>query len=214
MKANNGYIIGLTGGIACGKSNVARMLKAEGCPVIDTDKISHALTAPGGLALPRIRAAFGDGVFTETGELDRARLADNVFSDPCQIYKLNAILHPMIFAEMKRQMEIFHHAPVLILEIPLLFETGADKYCDEVWAVYVQPEEQLRRLMRRNSLTPQQALDRINSQMPALEKARRANAAIDTSGSYAQTAAKVKTLWEDLLRRLSIDQSQYPARDA
>ena len=80
--------------------------------------------------------------------------------------------------------------------------------------MYVQPEEQLRRLMRRNTLTLQQALDRINSQMPALEKARRADSAIDTSGSYAQTAAKVKALWDDLLRRLSIDQSEYPARDA
>ncbi|MDD2428532.1 MAG: dephospho-CoA kinase [Eubacteriales bacterium] len=214
MKANRSYIIGLTGGIACGKSNVARMLKAQGCPIIDTDKISHALTAPNGPALPFIRAEFGDSVFADTGELNRAELASVVFSSPDKIAALNAILHPMIFAEMERQMLLFHTEPLLVLEIPLLYETGAEKYCDEVWAVYVQPEEQLRRLMRRNTLTRVQALGRITSQMPALEKARRADAAIDTSGSYAQTAAKVKALWNDLLRRLDIDQSEYPAREA
>lgn len=205
MKANRPYLLGLTGGIASGKSHVSKKLQELGCPVIDADSISRALTADRGPALPAIRQLFGDGVFNADGTLNRTALGALVFADKEKLNALNALLHPMVFEEMDRRLEALQSAPIVVLEVPLLYETGADKGCDEVWTVSVPYEEQLRRLMRRNNLTEQEAERRILSQMPNKEKNHLADRVIDASGPYAETEAQVVKYLNDLKRRLNLD---------
>jgi dephospho-CoA kinase len=200
MTQNRPYIIGLTGGIASGKSTLSRALLDMGAHVIDADKISHELTIVDGVALPAIREAFGDRVFTEEA-LDRRALGDMVFADAAALDRLNGIMRPLIQAEMLRQIDSLSDQPALILDVPLLYEAGLDKLCDEVWCAWVPRWQQLRRLMRRDGLSLRQALQRVNSQMPGREKARRANHVINTSGTKAQSAAIARKLWLSALRR-------------
>lgn len=201
MTRNSPYIVGLTGGIACGKSNVTAALLAAGAGVIDADEVSRSLTAPGGIALPVLRERFGDGMFMGD-ELNRKALADVVFADETAREALNAILHPMIFAQMERRAREYAGSPAVVLDVPLLYEVGYDDRCDEVWAVWAPKAAQMERLLARG-LTQAEAEMRIASQMPALEKARRANRVLVTTGSRAQTAALAAALWTELLGRLA-----------
>lgn len=186
------YVIGLTGGIACGKTNLSNALREHGVHVIDADEISRRLTGAGGEALPAIREAFGDGVF-DGERLDRKALAREVFGDAKKRERLNSILHPLIFAQMRREMAEAD-GPV-VLDVPLLFETGLDAWCDEIWCAYVPQKEQIRRLRKREGITGREALARIRAQMPTREKARRAHWVIRTDGSKEQSASLVLSLW-------------------
>ena len=206
MKPNNKpYILGLTGGIASGKSNVAGYLRGFGCPVIDADEISRDITAKDGPALPHIRQAFGDDVFYDNGELNRSSLSAIVFFDCDKLEKLNEITHPMIFEKMKRQLDELSDYPIVTFEVPLLFETGMDKICDEVWTVYTSFENQMKRLMKRNKLTEEQARARIICQMSNDERLARSDYSIDSSFEYENTFRQTQELWNDLLRRLGLD---------
>ena len=189
------YVIGLTGGIACGKTNLSDALRKEGAPVIDADEISRSLTAPGGDALPLIRKAFGDQVF-DGDLLNRKRLGALVFSDPQALKTLNDITHPLIFQKMKEQMDKYPGA--VVLDVPLLFETGLDTWCNEIWCAYLPQKEQIKRLMARDGISRAAALQRIHSQMPTLQKARKADHVIRTLGSREESAALVLALWRAL----------------
>jgi dephospho-CoA kinase len=199
MTPSKPYVVGLTGGIACGKSNVSQALRDYGAEVIDADEISRALTAPGGVALPLIRERFGDAVF-DNGILNRQALAGMVFARPELLATLNSMMHPLVFREMARQ-QALSRALALMVDVPLLYETGYDQSCDEVWCVWAPSEEQLQRLLNRG-LSSQEAIARIDSQMPALEKARRADQVLITTGSKQESAQAAVRLWEELLRRL------------
>jgi dephospho-CoA kinase len=199
MTPSKPYVVGLTGGIACGKSNVSQALRDYGAEVIDADEISRALTAPGGAALPLIRERFGDAVF-DNGILNRQALAGMVFARPELLATLNSMMHPLVFREMARQ-QALSRALALMVDVPLLYETGYDQSCDEVWCVWAPSEEQLQRLLNRG-LSSQEAIARIDSQMPALEKARRADQVLITTGSKQESAQAAVRLWEELLRRL------------
>lgn len=193
------YVIGLTGGIACGKTTLSDALRAIGAPVIDADAISRSLTAPGGKALPAIRQAFGDTVF-DGENLNRRALANLVFSTPALLSSLNAITHPLIFQQMRSEMARCN-GPV-VLDVPLLFETGMDQWCDEIWCAYVPQKEQIRRLMTRDQLTYRAALQRIRAQMPAHQKAKKSHHIIRTTGSREESAAIVLSLWKNVNQRL------------
>lgn len=197
------YIVGLTGGIAMGKTNLTNALKQAGAPVADADEISRALTAPGGRALPAIQEAFGDGVFSGA-TLDRKALASLVFSDQKQRERLNAIIHPLVFEGIDAQIDAAARrgAPVLFIDAPLLFETGLNKRCDEVWCAYLPQKEQLKRLCARDHMTYREALLRIKSQMPARERRRRAHKVIKTDGSMEKSAAIVLSMYQELLKKL------------
>ncbi len=202
MIQNKPYLIGLTGGIACGKSHLATTLRSLGAVVIDADEIARALTLPGGRALPGIRAAFGEKVF-DGEELNRQKLASLVFFDEEALAQLNALTHPLIFDEMERQLRQNLHKPALVFDVPLLFETGLEKRCDEVWCVFAPRETQLERLLNRGH-SEEEALKRIESQMPTAEKAKLSDHVIYTTGTKQESAARVTALWQDVLRRLSL----------
>ena len=188
--------IGLTGSIACGKSTVSQYLKQKGCQIVDADAISRALTAEGGAALPEIRKAFGDKVFSGAA-LDRAKLGQIVFADAQKRETLNAILHPMILAEIRRQVTQFDaRGQIVIGDIPLLYECGMESMFNAVWVVRADRETQIRRLFERDGLSREQAERRIDSQMPLDEKIRRADAVIDTSGTVEQTQKQADALLE------------------
>ena len=186
--------IGLTGSIACGKSTVSSFLRDSGYTVIDADAISHALTAPGGAALPAIRKAFGDGVFSGD-TLDRRALGSIVFADPVKRAQLNAILHPMILSSIYAALDESDAPEKLVFaDVPLLYECQMEAHFDRVWVVAAQEETQLDRLMTRDQLTKDEAISRIRSQMPLEEKCRRADAVIMTDGPIAQTQKQVRRL--------------------
>ena len=194
------YVIGLTGGISTGKSNLSSALKRAGAKVIDADEISRSLTAPGGDALPLIRQAFGNRVF-EGENLDRRALGELVFGNPEKRQILNGIVHPMVFE--KTRAEIAASEEPVILDVPLLFECGMDEWCDEIWCAYVPQKIQAKRLMARDGLSYRQAMNRIHSQMPTLEKAKRADRVIRTTGSREESAQIVLSLWQETLQKLN-----------
>lgn len=200
MKPNKPFVLGLTGGIACGKSHVAAQLRALGVPVLDADGISRSVTAPGGEALPAIRQTFGDAVFD--GEiLNRRALGQAVFGDAEKRRKLEEIIHPLVTERLLRETEQAG-APIVGWDVPLLYETGMDARCGEVWCVYITPQEQLRRVIHRDHLSAEAAQARIDSQMPLKEKKARSAHCICTMGSRAQTRRRVRMLLRDLQRRL------------
>lgn len=202
MKQSKPYVVGLTGGIASGKTNVANVLREMGITVLDADAISRSVTAAGGEALPSIRKTFGDNVF-DGDVLNRRALGDIVFSDEEKRRALEEIIHPMVIGKMQRLTDEAK-TDIVFWDVPLLYETGMDQSCHEVWCVYVSSAEQVRRVMRRDQLTRQQALDRIGSQMPVAEKKRRAQHLINTSGSFRDTRRRVRGLTRDLQRRLQL----------
>lgn len=200
MTPSRPYIIGLTGGIASGKSNLSRALRQAGAAVIDADLISHELTRPGGPALPRLREAFGGDVFDDEA-LDRRALAALVFRDAAALRRLNAIMHPMVLEEIDRRIAASRGEPALVIDVPLLYETGWDSFCDEVWCAWAPTWVRLRRLMRRDGLSLREARARERSQLSAREKARRADHVITTTGTREESAAKALRLWRAALGR-------------
>lgn len=200
MTPSKPYIVGLTGGIACGKSNLSAALRSRNAVVVDADEISRALTAAGGRALPAIRARFGGQVF-EDEFLNRKALSDAVFGHPRALADLNSILHPMIFEEIDRQIARHPDQAALVIDIPLLYETGFEARCDEVWCAYAPLDHQVQRLLSRG-MTNEEALRRIGCQMPAMEKAKKSEHVIITTGDKEDSAGNVIRLWDALMRRI------------
>ncbi len=192
------HILGLTGGIACGKSTVSLTLSALGAAIVDGDQLSRALTAPQGEALPKLREAFGDGVFQQDGTLNRRALGQMVFQHPEEKEKLDALMQPLIHGMTLKKIDEAREsgASICVLDMPLLYEFGYERLCHRVWCVSLPQEEQIRRLMARDGMTCEAALDRIRSQMPTREKAARADVVIDTSGTIEETQAIVRKLFE------------------
>ena len=204
MSANRPYIIGLTGGIGTGKSEAAKFLASLGAVHLDADAISHELTKPGGEALEPIRAEFGEGVFREDGTLDRRALANITFSDPARKRALEAILHPRIQRDIMRGIDraAEEGAKVVILDVPLLFETGMDALCDETWVLSADAETQVARVMMRDRVEREQVEARIQSQMPAEEKEKLATQVIPTERPMEKTQAELASLYQQVLKRL------------
>lgn len=190
-------IIGLTGGIATGKSTVARLLAEHGARIIDADQLSREVVAPGSPALARIAEMFGPEVISADGTLDRQGVRRLVFSDPARRRALEALLHPAIAALARIRLEEARQAgaPVAVYMAPLLIEAGATDRVDEIWVVTVRPEVQLARLMARDHCTLEQARQIVAAQMPLTEKERFGLVVIENSGSLEETARQVDTAW-------------------
>ncbi|UPQ85865.1 dephospho-CoA kinase [Ignavigranum ruoffiae] len=193
-------VIVLTGGIASGKSTVTRYLRSKGYPVIDLDVIAHQVVQAGSPGLALLVQHFGQNILSEDGELNRAMMGQMLFTNPKVKEKVNQLLHPLIFRQMDEEIEAERLAgsQLVFLDIPLFFESSSAFDYDQVWVVYVEPEVQIERLMARNQLTRQQAMDRINSQMSLAEKAERADQVLDNSSSPGALYATVDKLLERL----------------
>ncbi|HDI60485.1 MAG TPA: dephospho-CoA kinase [Desulfobacteraceae bacterium] len=196
-------LVGLTGGIASGKSTVSRLLAEAGARIIDADVLARQAVEPGQPAFAAVVEHFGSGVLKSDGTIDRDQLAAEVFADPGQKARLERIIHPAVAHAMAARLaEIEATAPesTVVLDVPLLFEAGMDAGLDLVVVVDAPEAVQLERLMKRSGLSRADALARIRSQMPMAEKRRRADVVIDNSGSLASTRSQVLALWRRLNR--------------
>lgn len=186
-------VIGLTGGIACGKSTVSQYLRQKGISVVDADLVARQVVAPGTVGLRQIKDTFGWQYIMPDGSLNRTLLGKKVFADKNALAQLNAIIGPLIAAELERQLK--EAGSFVVLDAALLLEE--ERYrslVDVVWVVTVEPEEQLRRLLARNHYSRQQALDRIAAQMSNEQRLQYADAVIDNNGTKEQTWQQVEQL--------------------
>lgn len=197
--------VGLTGGIACGKSFTLKEFQRHGAHAIDADEIVHQLLLPGHAGYRKILETFGTGFLKADSQLDRRRLGELVFSDEAVRQRLNAIIHPLVFAEEKRQIEeaelMGRHTPMIVVDAALMIETGSYRNYDVILMVYSRPEVQLMRLVLRDHLTEDEAQRRIASQMPLLEKLKYADYVIENSGKLSHTAEQVAHTFKDILFR-------------
>jgi dephospho-CoA kinase len=195
-------LIGVTGGIATGKSTVDRMLAAHGAVVIDADELARDVVRPGEPALDEVIARFGRGMIRPDGSLDRARLGDIVFADPGAREDLERITHPRI-AELtgtRIAAALAGPAPLVAVDIPLLFENAREAIFEGVLLVYAPRELQIERLRERNGLDEAAALQRLAAQLPIDEKRDRATWVIDNSGDLDATSGAVERWWGAAVR--------------
>ena len=195
------FLVGLTGGIASGKSTVSQMLRLLDCEIIDADKIAREVVEPGKPAWNKIVKTFGKDILLPTGEIDRIKLAEIVFSDSQKRRMLNKCTHPAIQKAMlwKIVKLFFQGHRFAVLDVPLLFESGVmARFMNKIIVVYCDQETQLSRLMERNGYTEEEAQLRIGAQMPLNEKCQWATHVIDNSRSKAETVRQVKNVHEEL----------------
>ena len=195
-------VLGLTGSIGMGKSTAAAMLRRLGVPMFDADVVVHRLLAPSGAAVPVVSAAF-PGVETEDGGIDRALLGQRVFTDPAALRRLEAILHPMVAAEESRFLarSRARRVPLAVLDIPLLFETGAERRCDYVLVVSAPTLVQRRRVMRRPGMTEIRLNSILRKQMPDHRKRRRADFVVPTGLGRSLTLRRLQAIVRLLRKR-------------
>ena len=188
--------IGLTGGIATGKSTVGRLLaERHGIPVVDADQLARAALAPGTEATLAVLQRYGRAVQAADGSpsLDRPALARIVFADPVERQWLEELVHPLVRAAFQAELEGLKAEPVVVLMIPLLYEAGLESLCTEIWVVECgSEEEQLQRLQGRDGLTREAALARLRAQWPMAKKLARANLVLSNVGSPSELAASVE----------------------
>ncbi len=196
--------VGLTGGIASGKSTVARMLAEKGALVIDFDELAHDVQEPEGLVWRKIVAHFGLDILGPDRTIDRRKLGAVVFGDREKLELLNRLVHPAVFAEWQRRIaEVRATQPdaIVLSDIPLLLEAGLKPQVDLVLLVYIPPEEQINRLMSRNGYGRDEALSRLASQMPLDAKLPEADIVIRNDGSRGETQKAIDALWQELQER-------------
>ena len=195
-------IIGLTGGIASGKSTVTSYLKEKGYPVIDADRVVHELQAPGGELYRALVEHFGRDILLDTGDLNRPALAQRIFSSQKEIAWSNQVQGDIIRKALARERDrLAKTEDLLFMDIPLLIEQGYLDWFDQVWLVYVTEETQLQRLMERNALREVQARDRLAAQMPLDEKKAFVNLVIDNNSKRDRLYQQIDRALEQIERR-------------
>jgi len=194
--------VGLTGGIASGKSTVSEAFARLGAKVLDADEVAREVVLPGKPAWTKLRHTFGSEFFHPDGRLNRSKLRRLVFADPEQRSRLNAIVHPEVMREIDFRFEQLtssaEHAVVLV-DIPLLIEVGVAHRFDKVVVVYANESVQVMRLMQRDGLSREEARQALSVQIDLREKAKRADFVISNSGTPGETQAQVENVWQELL---------------
>ena len=193
------FVLGLTGNIASGKSTVSGMLADLGATVIDSDLVYRELVAPGQPLLAKLVERFGPEIIAADGSLDRPALGRIVFSDPAALADLDQITHPVIIAEVDHRVDDISSG-VVVLDSVKLIESGHADRCDAVWVVVTSPDEQVTRLMNRNTLSAEEARRRVDAQPSLAEKLARADLVVDNSGTIEQTRKQVIAAWQALPR--------------
>lgn len=194
-------VVGLTGSIATGKSTVVEWFKTKHVPVIDADQIAREIVEPGKPILMRLKETFGEAIIQTDGSLDRALLGQMIFNDDTLRQKLDDLMHPAIVKEMvaRRDKYLNQNEPLIILDIPLLFEGGLTDLVDRIMVVYTTEPVQLERLMKRNKLSKQEATQRIKTQWSIEKKKALATDVIDNNGSIEKTYQQCDALYQKYL---------------
>ena len=188
-------VIGLTGGIASGKSTVSELLTAFGFKVVDADTAAREAVAKGTPGIEKVREVFGDEAIDENGEMDRKYMGDLVFNYPGERIKLNEIVHPIVREIMEEKKQQFlKEGHNVIMDIPLLYENELQDTVDEVWVVYTSESIQIERLMERNDLTQEEAKARVYSQISIDKKSRMADHVIDNLGDKLELKQNLERL--------------------
>ena len=191
-------VIGLTGGIATGKSTVSELLTAFGFKVVDADIAARKAVAKGTKGLEQVRAAFGDSAITEEGEMDRKYVGEIVFNHPEKRLELNDIVHPIVREIMEEEKQSYlNQGYDVIMDIPLLFENELQNIVEEVWLVYTSESIQIERLMERNQLSLEDAKARVYSQISIDKKSRMADHVIDNLGDKLELKQNLEQLLTD-----------------
>ncbi len=191
-------VIGLTGGIGTGKSEVASLLQSFGAEVINADQVGHEAYTPNSESWREVVNTFGEEILQSDGQIDRGRLGAIVFSNPQQLDKLNAIMHPRMARMVGDKIEVLRDkgAPAVVVEAAVLFEAGWDSLVDEVWTTDSPVELVIERLQARNGMSEEEVRRRINSQMDRVERIERSDLVVDNSGDVAGLGETVKALWD------------------
>jgi len=195
------FIIGLTGGIATGKSTVVEILRRKGAYIIDADQLAREVVEPSQPAWQEIVSWLGDSILLPDQSLDRVKMADLVFGDPQKLKTLNSIIHPRVGArilELTKEIEQKEPDAVIVYDIPLLIEAGMQEMADLILLVYAPRELQLKRLEERDGLNPEEAELRLAAQLAIDEKRKYAHQVIDNSDSLAETEKQVDRFWSNL----------------
>lgn len=192
--------IAITGGAGSGKSTVARMFEKLGAPVLDADAAAREAVAVGTPAWQELRRLFGEEYFQPDGELDRGKMAKLVFADPEARQRLNAIVHPRVAQEIQARLQDLEQqgAPLALVEVPLLFEAGLAAAYDRVIVVYVDPDDQARRLQARDGRGPEEIAGILKAQWPLNDKAAQADFVVDNRGPLRNTRRRVQEIWQEL----------------
>ncbi|MDO7487894.1 dephospho-CoA kinase [Peribacillus frigoritolerans] len=191
-----GQIIGITGGIASGKSTVSLYLQELGFTIVDADLASRAVVEPGEEAYHQVVKTFGEDILLTDGNIDRVKLGSIIFNDQEKRLLLNGIVHPAVrnWMRLKTEAALSSGEETVFMDIPLLFESKLTFMVDKTILIYVDEQVQLQRLMNRNGLSETEALARINSQMPLADKKALADAVIDNNGDINETKRQVKSI--------------------
>lgn len=195
-------IIGLTGGIACGKSTVSAYLKQKGVYIIDGDEIAKELSVPEKSIWKAYVEHFGNKILNPDNTLNRRLIGQIVFTNESEKAWMNSTMHPLIKQAIIEKIEKYkqNKVKVVVLDIPLLYEANWDKFADEVWVVKIDEQLQIKRIQNRDNLTKEEAISRIKAQMPVIEKAKRADIVIDSSNTPEITCKLVEKIWNERIK--------------
>jgi dephospho-CoA kinase len=194
--------VGLTGGLASGKTFVGKVLAELGCHVIRNDEMGHAVMQPGAEAYDAIVKEFGAGILLADGSIDRRKLAALVFHDPERLAALNALVHPPVRERTRAELETFekaHPDGIAVVEAAILVETGSFRDFEKLIVAVCSVEQQIERALSRDGMTREQAVERLSRQLPLAEKVRFADFVIDTSGEKEGTIAQTKAVYNALV---------------
>lgn len=196
------YFLGLTGGIASGKSTADEFFKKKKIPIIDSDLIAHRIMEIGQNGYKAVVDYFGTDILNDDQTINRRKLGGIVFNDKAKLKKLNELTHPLVHQEIKQQMAQYraNQEKLVVIDVPLLFESGFESLCNGVLVISITPELQIERLMKRNDFTKKEAIARISNQMPLSEKEKRATYVVANTGTIDDLEKKLSDLLQEIGR--------------
>jgi dephospho-CoA kinase len=200
-------MIGLTGGIGSGKSTVSKLLADLGAPIIDADKVGHAIYAPDGPAYPDMIAAFGDGILAPDRTIDRKKLGPIVFADPAALKRLNSIVHPKMFARMRAMVDAMRtggERKPIVVEAAILIEANWQPLFNEIWLVVASREQVIERVERDRGLKPEQTEARIKAQLSDDDRRKYATTVVTNNGTIDELRTTVADLWQGAVARNTV----------
>ena len=188
-------VIGITGGVGCGKSTVMKLLQEQyGAKLLVADELGHQVMEPGTQAYALIRQKFGEDLVLENGQLDRNLLAERIYADERGREKLNAIIHPCVKEMIRQKLEEWREEPLVCLETAIMFETGCDEFCNQVWCVLTERETRIRRLMESRGYSREKAEAIMRVQLPDEEWIRRCDECVENNGNLSKLLKRLQEL--------------------